>query len=118
MDRFFHGLYKRRTTFLMLLGSACSDVTEQLAKIVPYWNIVQLSFGSTSPALSDRNEFPLFYRTVSPDSIHNHARIAFIKRFFWRSVTTFSQNEEIHSLAVNELVTELGLLIIIQPINF
>lgn len=67
----------------------------------------QVSFGSTSPALSDRNEFPLFYRTVAPDSSHNPARIAFIRRFGWDTVTTFSQNEEIHSLAVNDLVTEL-----------
>lgn len=67
----------------------------------------QVSFGSTSPALSDRREFPLFYRTVAPDSSHNPARIAFIRRFGWDTVTTFSQNEEIHSLAVNDLVTEL-----------
>lgn len=66
-----------------------------------------MSFGSTSPALSDRREFPLFYRTVAPDSSHNPARIAFIRKFGWDTVTTFSQNEEIHSLAVNDLVTEL-----------
>lgn len=67
----------------------------------------QVSFGSTSPALSDRREFPLFYRTVAPDSSHNPARIAFIRKYGWDTVTTFSQNEEIYSLAVNELVTEL-----------
>lgn len=66
-----------------------------------------MSFGSTSPALSDRREFPLFYRTVAPDSSHNSARIAFIRRFGWDTVTTFTQNEEIHSLAVNDLVAEL-----------
>lgn len=68
---------------------------------------LQVSFGSTAPALSDRREFPLFYRTVAPDSAHNPARIAFIRRFGWDTVTTFSQNEEVHSLAVNDLVTEL-----------
>jgi len=57
--------------------------------------------------LSDRREFPYFYRTVAPDSSHNPARIAFIRRFGWGTVTTFSQNEEVHSLAVNNLVTEL-----------
>lgn len=92
---------------VMLLGSACSEVTESLAKVVPHWNIVQVSFGSTSPALSDRQEFPFFYRTVATDSSHNPARIAFIRKFGWDTVTTFSQNEEVHSLAVNDLVTEL-----------
>ncbi|KAG7305911.1 hypothetical protein JYU34_008463, partial [Plutella xylostella] len=79
VDRLFHALYAPRAArMLMLLGTACSDVTETIAKIVPYWNIVQVSFGSTSPALSDRSEFPLFCRTVAPDSSHNPARIAFI----------------------------------------
>lgn len=66
-----------------------------------------MSFGAVAPALSDRREFPLFYRTVAPDSSHNPARIAFIRRFGWDTVTTFSQNEEIYSLAINDLVTEL-----------
>ncbi|KAI5642744.1 receptor family ligand binding region domain-containing protein [Phthorimaea operculella] len=108
VDRFFHALYtERETRMVMLLGTACSEVTESIAHIVPYWNIVQVSFGSTSPALSDRTEFPFFCRTVAPDSSHNPARIAFIRQFGWDTVTAFSQNEEIYSLAVNELVTQL-----------
>lgn len=108
VDRFFHALYTQRDTrMVMLLGSACSEVTESLAKVVPYWNIVQISFGSTSPVLSDRSEFPLFYRTVAPDSSHNPARIAFVRKFGWDTVTALSQNEDIYSLAINDLVTEL-----------
>ncbi|GBP83137.1 Gamma-aminobutyric acid type B receptor subunit 1 [Eumeta japonica] len=68
---------------------------------------MSVSFGSTSPALSDRGEFPLFYRTAAPDSSHNLARIAFIREFGWDTVTAFSQNEEVYSLAANELVTQL-----------
>ncbi|CAH2077063.1 unnamed protein product, partial [Iphiclides podalirius] len=108
VDRFFHALYtERQSRMVMLLGTACSEVTESIAKVVPYWNIVQVSFGSTSPALSDRTEFPLFCRTVAPDSSHNPARIAFIRQHGWDTVTAFSQNEEVYSLAVNELVTQL-----------
>ncbi|KAG8035154.1 hypothetical protein G9C98_001644, partial [Cotesia typhae] len=90
-----------------LLGTASSEVTETLAKIVPYWNVVQVSFGSTGPALSDQFEFPLFLRTVAPDSSHNPARIALIKHFGWDTVTALSQNGDMYSLAVNDLVTEL-----------
>ncbi|CRK94045.1 CLUMA_CG007569, isoform A [Clunio marinus] len=108
VDRFFHAIYtQNKTKMVMLLGSACPEVTESLAKVVPYWNIIQVSFGSTAPALSDREEFPYFFRTVMPDSAHNPAKIAFIRRFKWDTVTTFSQNEEVHSLAVNDLVTQL-----------
>ncbi|XP_063990273.1 gamma-aminobutyric acid type B receptor subunit 2 isoform X2 [Diachasmimorpha longicaudata] len=109
VDRFFHALYtaKARTIMPFLLGTACSEVSETLAKIVPYWNIVQVSFGSTAPALSDQSEFPLFIRTVAPDSSHNPARIALIKHFGWDTVTTLSQTGDMYSLAVNDLVTEL-----------
>ncbi|KAL0101970.1 hypothetical protein PUN28_018493 [Cardiocondyla obscurior] len=109
VDRFFHALYSTRKKHLMpfLLGTACSEVTETLAKIVPYWNVIQVSFGSTAPALSDSNEFPLFLRTVAPDSSHNLARIALIKHFGWDTVTALSQTGDMYSLAVNDLVTEL-----------
>ncbi|KAK0076482.1 hypothetical protein PV326_010735, partial [Microctonus aethiopoides] len=109
VDRFFYALYTSRDNTLMpfLLGTACSEATETLAKIVPYWNIVQVSFGSIAPALSDQSEFPLFLRTVAPDSSHNPARIALIKHFGWDTVTALSQNGDMYSLAVNNLVTEL-----------
>ncbi|XP_020287722.1 gamma-aminobutyric acid type B receptor subunit 1 isoform X2 [Pseudomyrmex gracilis] len=109
VDRFFHALYAPKKKHLMpfLLGTACSEVTETLAKIVPYWNVIQVSFGSTAPALSDSNEFPLFLRTVAPDSSHNPARIALIKHFGWDTVTALSQTGDMYSLAVNDLVQEL-----------
>ncbi|XP_053978234.1 uncharacterized protein LOC128876138 [Hylaeus volcanicus] len=109
VDRFFHALYsaKKNDLIPLLLGTACSEVTETLAKIVPYWNVIQVSFGSMAPALSDFTEFPLFLRTVAPDSSHNSARIAFIKHFGWDTVTALSQTGDMYSLAVNDLVTEL-----------
>ncbi|XP_046827402.1 gamma-aminobutyric acid type B receptor subunit 2 isoform X1 [Vespa crabro] len=109
VDRFFHALYSKRTNKLMplLLGTACSEVTETLAKIVRHWNVIQVSFGSTAPALSDTTEFPLFLRTVAPDSSHNSARIALIKHYGWDTVTALSQTGDMYSLAVNDLVTEL-----------
>lgn len=43
VDRFFHALYTHQSKrIIMVLGSACSEVTESLAKIVPYWNILQV----------------------------------------------------------------------------
>jgi hypothetical protein len=43
VDAFFHALYTRKDIrIISLLGTACSEVTERLAKIVPYWNMVQV----------------------------------------------------------------------------
>ncbi|XP_045480347.1 gamma-aminobutyric acid type B receptor subunit 2 isoform X2 [Harmonia axyridis] len=106
VDRFFYALYSNNN-ILFLLGSSCSNVTERLANIVPYWNIPQISFGSTSPNLSDRRKFPLFFRTIPPDSSHNSAKILFLKHFGWDIVITFTQSENAFLLPINNLVKEL-----------
>ena len=47
VDAFFHAIYttKQRSLkpFIMLLGPHCSHVTESVASITSYWNIVQVS---------------------------------------------------------------------------
>ncbi|XP_050299269.1 gamma-aminobutyric acid type B receptor subunit 2-like isoform X3 [Anthonomus grandis grandis] len=106
IDRLFHTIYSNKT-IVMLLGAGCSNVSEALAHIVPYWNIIQVSYGSKSPILSDRNKFPLFFRTVAPDSSHNIAKTHFIKHHFWQVVVAFSQSENRYLLPINHLITEL-----------
>ncbi|XP_043240251.1 gamma-aminobutyric acid type B receptor subunit 2-like [Amphibalanus amphitrite] len=108
VDAFFHALYTRKSSrTIALIGTGCSEVTEHLAQIVPYWNILQMSFGSFSPVLSDRTTFPLFFRTSPPESAHNLARLAFVAHHRWDAVATVSENLNVHTLAMNELVTEL-----------
>ncbi|KAF2880965.1 hypothetical protein ILUMI_25181, partial [Ignelater luminosus] len=106
VDRFFHALYSNKI-IIMLLGTSCSNVTESLANIMPYWNILQVSYGSTSPVLSDRTKFPLFFRTVAPDSSHNAARISFIKHFGWSTVATLTLSQQPYLLSLNNFVNEL-----------
>ncbi|GLG95157.1 Gamma-aminobutyric acid type B receptor subunit 2, partial [Gryllus bimaculatus] len=69
--------------------------------------MVEVSFGATSSALSDRREFPLFFRTAAPDSSHNRARLALVRAFGWDTVAALSQHQDVFSLAVNDLVTQL-----------
>nr|XP_022908051.1 gamma-aminobutyric acid type B receptor subunit 2 [Onthophagus taurus]XP_022908052.1 gamma-aminobutyric acid type B receptor subunit 2 [Onthophagus taurus] len=106
IDAFFHAIYSNKK-IVMLLGSGCSNVSESLAHIVVYWNILQVSFGSTSPNLSDRNEFPFFFRTVSPDSSFNPARTAFMKYYGWETVAAFCESNNVFLLPLNNLVTIL-----------
>ncbi|XP_069990618.1 uncharacterized protein [Penaeus vannamei] len=107
VDAFFHAIYTSKARIMFLLGAACPEVTESLASVVPYWNIVQVSFGSVSPALSDRQTFPRFIRTVAPDSSHNAARLAFLTRHAWSTVATISEDHDMYTLALNELVPAL-----------
>ncbi|XP_070391113.1 gamma-aminobutyric acid type B receptor subunit 2 isoform X1 [Dermacentor albipictus] len=106
INAFFHAIY-RKQQMTMLLGTSSSEVTERLAKVVSYWGVLQISFGSLSPVLSDRAGFPLFFRTVAPDSSHNPARVALLRRFRWDAVATLHEDDELYALAINELLTQL-----------
>ncbi|KAL1434779.1 hypothetical protein MTO96_001675 [Rhipicephalus appendiculatus] len=106
INAFFHAIY-RKQQMTMLLGTSSSEVTERLAKVVSYWGVLQISFGSLSSVLSDRAGFPLFFRTVAPDSSHNAARVAFLRRFRWDTVATLHEDDELYALAINELLTQL-----------
>ncbi|XP_046649473.1 gamma-aminobutyric acid type B receptor subunit 2-like isoform X2 [Daphnia pulicaria] len=89
--------------FVMLLGPHCSHVTESVASVTSYWNIVQISHAATSAGLSDRQKFPFFFRTVAVESAHNAARLAFLRHFRWDSVSFLVQNEDDYSLVINDL---------------
>ncbi|CAN7936947.1 unnamed protein product, partial [Ixodes hexagonus] len=106
INAFFHAIY-RKQQITMLLGTSSSEVTERLAKVVSHWGILQISFGSLGSVLSDRAGFPLFFRTVAPDSSHNAARVALIRRFQWDTVATLHEDDELYALAINELLTQL-----------
>ncbi|KAJ8027922.1 Gamma-aminobutyric acid type B receptor subunit 2 [Holothuria leucospilota] len=102
IDALYDQLY-RRPTMMMLLGCSCSEVSKRAAMIVPYWNIVMLSYASTSVALSERDYYKTFFRTAAPDSSHNAARATFIRHFGWNTVATLMQDEELFSLAQSKL---------------
>ncbi|XP_068236918.1 uncharacterized protein [Palaemon carinicauda] len=55
VDAFFHAIYTLSARIVILLGAACPEVTESLAAVVPYWNIVQLMEVSISGHPSTRS---------------------------------------------------------------
>ena len=60
--------------------------------------ILQLSYGSSSPILSDRNRFPNFFRLGGPDQKLNPAKIAVMREFNWKKVATINQALEFFSV--------------------
>ncbi|XP_072047140.1 gamma-aminobutyric acid type B receptor subunit 2-like [Amphiura filiformis] len=92
---------------IMILGGGCSLGSEAIAGTAHYWNLISVSPTSSSPALSNRVKYPLFYRTYPTDQSHNPARVAVMKEFGWTRVATIHENYEIFSSTVSDLVSEL-----------
>lgn len=62
------------------------------------WNsnfALQLCYGASSPALSDRNRFPTLFRTHPSATVHNPTRIKLMKKFEWTRVAILQQAEEV-----------------------
>ena len=60
--------------------------------------ILQLSWASSSPTLSDRKRFPNFFRVIAPDQNLNPAKVALMETFNWKKVATINQALEFFSV--------------------
>lgn len=92
MHMLYDHIYKEPNK-IMLLGAAFSPVSQPIAETAKFWNLVQVSYASTSPALSNRELYPRFFRTISSDLAFNPARAALLSKYDWKRVATLHQNE-------------------------
>ncbi|CAF1583392.1 unnamed protein product [Adineta ricciae] len=83
------------SSILMLLGPACSPVSTAVGEAAKMWNLIVLSYGSSSPALSNRARFHTFFRTHPPATLHNPTRIKFFELFGWKRIAILIQTEEV-----------------------
>lgn len=69
------------TPIVGLVGGVFSSISMPIASVAAVQKVTQISYGSTSPALSNKDTYPYFLRTVPPDSIQGQA--------FWNWIVTF-----------------------------
>ena len=58
-------------------------------------SVPQLSYGSSSPALSNRQRFPTFFRTHPSATLHNPTRVKLFEKWGWRKIATIQQTTEV-----------------------
>ncbi|XP_056425656.1 extracellular calcium-sensing receptor-like [Hyla sarda] len=66
-----------------IIGHSSSSISMQMAHILGLYRYPQVSFFSTSPLLSDRAQFPSFFRTVPSDSFQWLGLAQMVKYFGW-----------------------------------
>ena len=57
------------------IGGQATDVSEPVAVQLTRLGIVQISYSSTNPVLSDQTKYPYFMRIVPPDNVQATAMI-------------------------------------------
>lgn len=60
--------------------------------------VVQLSYSSASPLLSNKAMFERFFRVFPPESYFNPAKYELLRKFNWRKIGTITGNDDIFTL--------------------
>ena len=60
--------------------------------------VLQVSYGASTPTLSERTMFPRFFRTIPSEVQANSARFALMERFKWERVATLHETRNIFSV--------------------
>ena len=60
--------------------------------------LFQVSYGSTSPVMSNMDRYPMFFRLVNSQYEENDPRIAFLKHFNWNKVTLVYHSEHVFTM--------------------
>ncbi|XP_032831660.2 gamma-aminobutyric acid type B receptor subunit 1 isoform X2 [Petromyzon marinus] len=98
-------LYKDPIKLVLLPG--CSSVSTLVAEAARMFNIIVLSYGSSSPALSNRQRFPTFFRTHPSATLHNPTRVQLFKKWGWTRIATIQQTSEVFTSTLDDLEDEV-----------
>ncbi|XP_055781664.1 gamma-aminobutyric acid type B receptor subunit 1 isoform X2 [Salvelinus fontinalis] len=100
-----------------VLMPGCSSVSTLVAEAARMWNLIVLSYGSSSPALSNRNRFPTFFRTHPSATLHNPTRVRLFQKWKWTKIATIQQTTEVFTSTLDDLeqrVKEAGIEISVR----
>ncbi|KAG8449794.1 hypothetical protein GDO86_016455 [Hymenochirus boettgeri] len=84
-----------------------SKVTLLLAKMFGMYKIPQISYSTLDPILSDKVQFPTFYRTVPNDNFQCMAIVELLKHFSWTFVGLLLSEDDLGLMMSKKLIMEL-----------
>ncbi|XP_072043527.1 gamma-aminobutyric acid type B receptor subunit 1-like [Amphiura filiformis] len=105
-NRMFIDQLLHEPTQIILLGPPCSTSAQVIAKSAHFLNLITLSYAAESLALSNKDIYPHFYRTVALGSSSNFAIIRFMQHIGWSRLATIQQTEAF-ALSVEDLGSKL-----------
>ncbi|XP_013398210.1 gamma-aminobutyric acid type B receptor subunit 2-like [Lingula anatina] len=84
---------------IILIGGGCSVSTLATAQTTPFFNLIQISYGSSRLKLSKRDIYRTFWRNIPTKGSYLKAHLAIVKHYGWKRVATIG-NECQEDMAV------------------
>ncbi|CAF1433810.1 unnamed protein product [Rotaria magnacalcarata] len=108
-----HGIETLRDTCKVLsisnvagiVGPGLSSEAHVIASFAKTIGIPAISYSATDPDLSDRSDYPNFYRTIPSDKIAAKAIVKLFEKFHWKSCILIYQNDAF-GMGGNKIITD------------
>ncbi|XP_070556396.1 gamma-aminobutyric acid type B receptor subunit 1-like [Ptychodera flava] len=81
-------------TKIMLIGGAQGEESIALAETSKWWNMIQVIPATATPVLSNRQRFPLSFRTRMSLLMFTEVRLAILRHFEWQRVGIIYTNDQ------------------------
>ncbi|OCT90635.1 hypothetical protein XELAEV_18019252mg [Xenopus laevis] len=90
-----------------VIGHSTSTFSILMAHIMGLYKIPQISYYSTSSLLSDKTQFPSFFRTVPSDDFQSRGLAQMVLHFKWKWVGLVASNDDYGSEAIKVIRQEV-----------
>nr|XP_056720496.1 vomeronasal type-2 receptor 26-like [Euleptes europaea] len=90
-----------------IVGGLNSETSIQMSKITDIYKLPQLSYGSFDPALSDKTQFPFFYRMVPNEESQYKGIIQLLLHFQWKWIGLVAPGDDSGETFVQSMMVQL-----------
>jgi sodium/hydrogen exchanger 8 len=93
-DDFLNTPWNNYANIDMFVGGMSSDISEALNHLLGHNSVPQISYASTSDTMSDKTEFPTFFRTVPSDGKLVEGVVGFVEKMEWEIMSILAIESE------------------------
>ena len=109
VDQFMQfGQWEQYNHIDAVIGGLSSEVSTAVQQLLQWSSIPQISYGSTTPALSDKVTYPTLARTVPSDKLLVQGVVEFLETMDWEFVTVLASDSEFGQAGAALLRQELA----------
>uniref|UniRef100_H3APV4 G-protein coupled receptors family 3 profile domain-containing protein n=1 Tax=Latimeria chalumnae TaxID=7897 RepID=H3APV4_LATCH len=85
---------RKRSPLAAVIGDGPSSISIQIARLLGIYHYPQISYASSVGLLSDKNEFPSFFRTIPSDDFQSMGLARLVLHFGWTWVGLLAEDTD------------------------